>query len=286
MADYAKMKNAELEALLKSRNLPHTGKKADMVSRLIEADKKTTESPSTTTAAAAEDEIDWDDDTDATKPAAAAATTEAAATAIKAGGKGLAANSQAVPNQITDVDPSKTSDLSVKPPAENKNAEGESKDSKSEEAKPEKLAVDFTRGLAASTLEDEIEKRKARAKKFGMPAEEDETLKKLERAKKFGETGAPRGLDEALPERAAGRKRGREGGDEGGRGGHNKRGGRRFDGRRGGDRRTRDGDRKPRDSKREQRKSPSGGKAGWMNETDKAKAEARKAKFATPAALT
>lgn len=277
MADYAKMKNAELEALLKSRNLPHTGKKADMVSRLIEADKKTTESPSTTTAAAAEDEIDWDDDTDATKPAA---------TTIKAGGKGPAANPQAVPNQVADVDPSKTLDLSVKPPAENKGAEGESKDPKSEEAKPEKPAVDFTRGLAASTLEDEIEKRKARARKFGMPIEEDETLKKLERAKKFGEMGAPRGLDEALPERTAGRKRGREGGEEGGRGGHNKRGGRRFDGRRGGDRRARDGDRKPRDNKREQRKSPSGGKAGWMNETDKAKAEARKAKFAAPAAST
>jgi SAP domain-containing ribonucleoprotein len=248
-----------------------------MVSRLIEADKKTTESPSTTTAAAAEDEIDWDDDTDATKPAA---------TTIKAGGKGPAANPQAVPNQVADVDPSKTSDLSVKPPAENKGAEGESKDPKSEEAKPEKPAVDFTRGLAASTLEDEIEKRKARARKFGMPIEEDETLKKLERAKKFGETGAPRGLDEALPERTAGRKRGREGGEEGGRGGHSKRGGRRFDGRRDGDRRARDGDRKPRDNKREQRKSPSGGKAGWMNETDKAKAEARKAKFATPAAST
>lgn len=277
MADYAKMKNAELEALLKSRNLPHTGKKADMVSRLIEADKKTTESPSTTTAAAAEDEIDWDDDTDATKPAA---------TTIKAGGKGPVANPQAVPNQVADVDPSKMSDLSVKPPAENKGAEGESKDPKSEEAKPEKPAVDFTRGLAASTLEDEIEKRKARARKFGMPIEEDETLKKLERAKKFGETGAPRGLDEALPERTAGRKRGREGGEEGGRGGHNKRGGRRFDGRRGGDRGARDGDRKPRDNKREQRKSPSGGKAGWMNETDRAKAEARKAKFATPAAST
>ncbi|OCL09126.1 hypothetical protein AOQ84DRAFT_28231 [Glonium stellatum] len=285
MTDYAKMKNADLEALLKSRNLPHTGKKADMVSRLVEADKKATDSPSAT-AAAAEDEIDWDDDTDATKPAAATATTEASATAIKAGGKGPVANPQAVPNQVADIDPAKTSDLSVKPPAENKDAKDKSKDLTQEEAKPEKPAVDFTRGLAASTLEDEIEKRKARAKKFGMPIEEDETLKKLERAKKFGETGAPRGLDEALPERTAGRKRGREGGDEGSRGGHNKRGGRRFEARRGGDRRAKDGDRKPRDNKREQRKSPSGGKSGWMNEADKAKAEARKAKFAAPAAST
>jgi SAP domain-containing ribonucleoprotein len=29
MTEYTKMKNAELEALLKERNLPHTGKKAD-----------------------------------------------------------------------------------------------------------------------------------------------------------------------------------------------------------------------------------------------------------------
>ena len=37
--DYMNMKNAELEVLLKSRSLPHSGKKADKVARLLEDDK-------------------------------------------------------------------------------------------------------------------------------------------------------------------------------------------------------------------------------------------------------
>ena len=52
MPEYTKMKNADLESLLKERGLPHTGKKADMVARLEEDDKKKNN----------EDEIDWDDD--------------------------------------------------------------------------------------------------------------------------------------------------------------------------------------------------------------------------------
>ena len=52
MPDYAKMKNAELEALLKQRSLPHTGKKAEMVARLQEADKADADKePSTATPA-------------------------------------------------------------------------------------------------------------------------------------------------------------------------------------------------------------------------------------------
>ena len=73
MADYAKMKNAELEALLKERNLPHTGKKADLVKRLQDADAASSEP-----AKKDEDEIDWDDEqpsapAPASKPAAAPA---------------------------------------------------------------------------------------------------------------------------------------------------------------------------------------------------------------------
>src|ERR1700761_3930036 len=59
MPDYSKMKNADLEALLKERGLPHTGKKADMVSRLQEDDKSKVAAP---VGATNEDEIDWDDD--------------------------------------------------------------------------------------------------------------------------------------------------------------------------------------------------------------------------------
>ena len=38
--DYSNIKNAELQKLLKSRSLPRSGKKADMVTRLLEDDKK------------------------------------------------------------------------------------------------------------------------------------------------------------------------------------------------------------------------------------------------------
>ena len=39
MPDYQKKTVAELTEILKSRSLPHTGKKADLVGRLNEADK-------------------------------------------------------------------------------------------------------------------------------------------------------------------------------------------------------------------------------------------------------
>ena len=133
----------------------------------------------------------------------------------------------------------------------------------------------------AEHLADEIEKRKARAKRFGLNVEEDEGLKKLERAKKFGEVGPPAGLDEALPERT--RKRGREDGDEG-RGGDKHRGGRfgRQRGRGNGDRRRNDhrDNRDNRRNDRNDRNRSNGGPSSWMSDADKAKAEARKAKFA------
>lgn len=293
MADYAKMKNADLEALLKSRGLATGGKKADMVDRLNKDDEKKKKEAK---AAEEEDEIDWDDD-EPVKPAepevasepaaapsaastaaaeAAKATTQPAAAAIKAGGQGPVANPTAVPNQVSDIDPSKTHDLSVKAPAEGdandaKTETGDNKEEKKEEKK-EEPPVDFSRGLPPTDLEKEIEKRKARAKKFGLDIEKDETLKKLERAQKFGETAPPKGLDEALPERPY--KRGREGEDDNGR--NKRRGGGRFRGRGRGE--PRGGDRRP-DERREPR-SNAGGASSWMSEADRAKAEARKNRFA------
>ena len=67
--DYGKLKNAELEGLLKQRGLTHTGKKADLVARLVEDDSKV---PSAATNDA-EDEIDWGDDEPAAAPAPATA---------------------------------------------------------------------------------------------------------------------------------------------------------------------------------------------------------------------
>jgi SAP domain-containing ribonucleoprotein len=302
MPEYAKMKNAELEGLLKARGLTTGGKKADMVDRLTKDDeqkKDTTQSTGAPASASAkptsgdaEDEIDWDDDaepaaTDAAKPAAPAesASDPAAEAVARAGGKGAVDNPQAVPNQVADIDPSKTADLSVKSPTEQKeDAADEAKVEEKKEPTP-----DYTRGLAPSNLDVEIEKRKARAKKFGLNIEEDEGLKKLERAKKFGETGPPKGLDEALPERS--RKRGRDATDDGA-GGRDKRRGGRFGGRRGRDdrgdrvnRNDRGGDRRrdSRDGRGDDRSRTNNG-SNWMSEADKAKAEARKNKWAAPAA--
>ena len=264
MPEYAKMKNAELEALLKERGLPHAGKKADMVDRLNKNDesKKSAEvtdtDPSKSTTIHPEDEIDWDDDEDPSAKTIGPATTVA-----KAGGEGQIDNPQQVPNQVADIDPAETADLSVKQPdatADSSNA------AKAEEKEP---TPDFTRGLAASSVEDEIAKRKKRAERFGIKLDEDEELKKLERLKKFGTSGPPKGLDEALPERT--KKRARDTNDEGIRGRDKRRGGR-FGGRRGGGRGRDNWD----DRGREQSK-PNGG--SWMSETDRAKAAARKEKW-------
>lgn len=191
MADYAKKKNDELAALCKERGLAHTGKKADLVKRLEDYDASQTSAPAAAAAAPAEDEIDWDEEP-ATE-AAKAATTQPAANAIAAGGIGQVDNPQAVPNQQAAIDPSTTTDLTAAAPAA------------PEEKKPE---VDFSTGLAARTLEEEIEKRKARARKFGMP-EDSEEIKALERAKRFGNADALNLglLNGALPEKSE-RKRG------------------------------------------------------------------------------
>ena len=276
MPEYAKMKNADLEALLKERGLPATGKKADMVDRLTKDDEKAT--PAETKAVNAEDEIDWDDEGDE----AAATTTKTdnpvtsnEETIENAGGEGQPPNPQAVPNQIADIDPAQTDDLTVQPPAEDTQP-GEKKEP----------APDYTKGLAATNLEEEIERRKKRAEKFGMKIEDDEGLKKLERARKFGESGPPKGLDEALPERS--RKRGREAGEEAGD--NKRRGGGRSGGRggRGGGGRDRRDNRDNRNrgdrSDREPRKEQAYGGGSWMSEKDKAAADARKAKWAKSAA--
>jgi SAP domain-containing ribonucleoprotein len=294
MVDYTKMKNDDLSALLKERKLPHTGKKAEMVERLQQDDS---EKPGAKPAAAgagagagAEDEIDWDDEADDTAAAPAASTAAQDEPVISneetvenAGGEGQPPNPQAVPNQIADIDPAQTDDLTVQPPAEGA-------DEGSAEAQPEEKkepTPDYSRGLAATNLDEEIEKRKKRALKFGTKIEDDEGLKKLERAKKFGEVGPPKGLDEALPERRE--KRRHEGGDDAGRNKRREGGGRDGGGRSGnrGGRGGRDNKRDNRnrdagDNRRSENKSGGGGNGSWMGDKDRAAAEARKAKFAKP----
>ncbi|KAK5126625.1 hypothetical protein LTR85_009559 [Meristemomyces frigidus] len=293
--DYSKKKNDELVSLLKERGLPHTGKKADFVKRLEDYD---TAQPSGTTAAtpapkpALEDEIDWDDE-----PAteiAKTATTEPAADAIAAGGIGEVKNPVDVPNQTLVEDPAQTDDLTVAAapattetaPVADGEAPADAKPAEKEKS-PEK---DFSQGIADRAIDEEIEKRKARARRFGLPEDSDE-VKLLERAKRFGVTdtsAVPGLLNQALSQgrkrdRAEGAAAGEAGGEDGGvrkrnkggRGGRNGRGGRPgMSGRQGSDR--------PRGDRPAPAKKEGGNGASWMNDTDRQKAEARKARFAAP----
>jgi SAP domain-containing ribonucleoprotein len=138
-------------------------------------------------------------------------------------------------------------------------------------------------GLDQSSLENELKKRKARAERFGAPAEKlDEQARKAEeRAKRFG-TGAVENdgvakLDEALPvERERRAKRGRDGenalDDPGLK--QAMRGKRRFQGRAG--RNERRGERPT-----GVQKAMGNSTSAISSEKDRLAAEARKKKFAT-----
>lgn len=260
------MKNADLESLLKERGLPHTGKKADMVARLEEDDKKKNN----------EDEIDWDDDAaDASAAPAAPAPVETAAPTAEETETAVDGNNpQAVPNQEAAIDPAATNDLEVKQPEEG--ASETNGAAKVEEAPK----IDYTSGIAATDIDKELEARRRRMERFNIKADEQddaaaEAQKRLERAKKFGDAAPDTNkLDSALTERR--QKRGREGGDERG---DFKRGRGRGRGFRGGPRRNGGGGSGGGRGPREER---AGGDRGgqWMSESDRAAAEKRKQRFA------
>ena len=315
--EYAKKTNAELIEILKSRSLPHTGKKADLVARLEESDraaaeadvksKTATPADSGTKADAADDVIDWDDDPAPTETTTAATTETEKVTEPAAGGTGAAPNPAAVPNQHVDTDPSTTHDLNVVKPDDKEKKEQEQaveaaattvnteeQNGAATEPAQEGTApvegeasaapeVDFSIGLAASDLDAELAKRKARAEKFGIIDDESakEAQKAIERAKRFGidtqgTSGGVKGLDEALPSERP-RKRGR-GGDEVGNHGRGKRRdfhgrGRRRQGGNGG------GRQQPRGGDGGQPRNGSGGQKSQWSEADLAAMERRKARF-------
>ena len=271
-SEYEKKTVAQLQEILKGRGLTATGKKAELIARLQEADKasSTTKPAEAKADATAEDIIDWDDEAPATEvplKEATQASTEAGAATIAAGGQGQVPNPVAVPNQTLGEDPTTTTDLHV---------EGASKEQPATEEKP---AVDYSIGLQPTEMEEELRKRKARAEKFGIVAETGsdvtEAEKVLERAKRFG-TGASNDqsvginrLDQALPNERE-RKRGR-GNDQGGRGGKRRNNG-------GGRNRPQNNARKG--------TNPTGRSNApkpVFSDKDRAAAEARKNRFATAA---
>ncbi|KAF2210944.1 hypothetical protein CERZMDRAFT_99114 [Cercospora zeae-maydis SCOH1-5] len=259
MVDYSKKKNDELAALCKARNLPHSGKKADLVKRLEESDAKhnsTSDTPAEKSATN-EDEIDWDDEpaADTTKPAAIQVTATNGASA----------------NQGSVEAPAKESDGTDEKAAEEAVAAGDAAaaDEEAQKKRKEEEDAKFRAGLNERSLDEEIEKRKARRARFGI-TEDDEELKRLERAKRFG-TATLAGLadlNKALPasEDRKHKKRGREANESDS-----------------GVRKKSKGRAAP--AAKEQvgakaKTEKSNGYPNWMTEKDIAAAEARKAKFA------
>lgn len=292
-AEYNKKTVAELQEILRGRNISHNGKKADLVARLAKDDedkaKADPAAPSTTAttnnpakAENAEDVIDWDDDA-GEDTAAAKPTSEAGANALAAGGQGAVSNPVAVPNQEIGENPATTDDLKV-------TAEGAKPSEKAEKPESEtannadapaeeggKQEANFAKGLPASEMEEELKKRKARAEKFGIVEDSQpglsEAEKQLQRAKRFGASAEGdsvgfRRLDEALPEGPL-RKRGRNDNHQGGRGGKR----RNFGGGRNGNNRNR---RRGNDNNKNSGQSS-------LSEKDLSAMEARKKRFATAA---
>ncbi|KAN0071114.1 hypothetical protein V8E54_010545 [Elaphomyces granulatus] len=302
--DYAKRTNADLIEILKSRSLPTTGKKAELVARLREDDaKRNATLPSTTKTDTADDFIDWDDDAPAEE--AARPSTKADAAAVAADGEEKAPSPVAVPDENPGINPATTNDLEVESKGPDPSEDSKAKDdtpvdatattataaatatatatatttspASAEETSqpPEKPQADYSIGLPSTELEAELKKRKARAEKFGIVKDTETALadaeKAAQRAKRFG-TGDEgsgigiKGLDEALPSERP-RKRGR--GDEENRRGNKRRnlGGR---GRNTRQTRNRDGGR-------------SGHRKPVFNEKDALANEARKNRFAAAA---
>ncbi|KAF2000246.1 hypothetical protein P154DRAFT_204878 [Amniculicola lignicola CBS 123094] len=312
MPEYTKLKNAELEALLKGRGLPTGGKKADMVERLTADDEaqasKGDDGPKTTILHP-EDEIDWDDDADdvpaePTKAAEIVKPTDVAKPAPTQPTPNIVKTAPAVasgPKTVPTAAPAaKSVEPAVKSPEADKTTDAAEKVEEKVEETPASALVDYSKGLAATDIEKELEKRRARAARFKIDVDKEkdaEIEKNLLRAKKFE---APQAIDQALPERkrkrggdgdqGAGRnKRGRED-NQGGR--NNRRGGGAGEGRgRGGGRRGNRGGEGRRDNARgdsrparqENKSQAKDGPPSWMNAEERAKFEQRKNKFAAPA---
>ncbi|KAI5283259.1 hypothetical protein KEM54_002279, partial [Ascosphaera aggregata] len=257
-----------------------------------------TPTPTSAVAAAQDDVIDWDDDpvpehvttTVAVPPAAVSTTSTTTTTTIIATAAPAAAAAAAAAPAAATVP---ATDL-VSAPA----GEQQSTTPTVTEAQPVKSSTNaeepqnqhepnFALGLAASDLEAELAKRRARAEKFGIVEDSkpqlEEQQKKLERAKRFGggnddsaenkdasQTALISGLDKALGEERP-RKRGRNAID-----GFNKRG-KRFRGRgaRHGDRgrtATANGNEKP-------HQQGTNSQTQGISQADAAAMERRKARF-------
>ncbi|KAJ9498809.1 hypothetical protein LTR99_005114 [Exophiala xenobiotica] len=255
MVDYASKTVAQLQDVLRSRSLPHSGKKAELIARLEESDVVASQKEEPQ--AAAED-----------APAPPAESTTAPPAQVSE----PAAQPTAETPAPTETAPATTEAETIVPDAANNDA-------------AEAVAASFALSLPSSEVDSEMARRKARAERFGTGAAdangetgaagtdeaETEASKALERAKRFGTGQTALGkLDEPLSSETKRDSR-RRGGRMEGEG----RGGGRFRGRgRDNSQRRRPGEKPTGISKQS---------TPFSSEADRMAAEARKKKFASTA---
>ncbi|KAI5816414.1 putative SAP domain protein [Pyronema omphalodes] len=254
MSDYSKLTVPKLRELLTSRGLPTNGLKVELIARLQAADNEGSSTPAAPVEAPTPAEP-----VASSTPAEATPAAEAAPANPAPAKKSIAALFDAPAAPATETAPA----AAAAAPAE------ATTQAATTEAAPAVEEPKFTAGLATTTLDEEIARRKKRAERFGLSAQDAEALKTLERQKRFGIQASGeevKGLDTALPERE---RRSKPQAGRGGRGGHRGHGGR------GGPRRNgpprNDGVQGARVSK----------PAPAVNPEDKRKAEERKKRFAT-----
>ena len=189
--DYSKLKVAELKEELGKRSLPVSGKKEELVARLLESEGKSKSSTANADLgdlAPPEDDYDWDEPATKAYPSTEMEVTsstakqpETKAAPAPAPAPPSVTKAAAAPKQPLEA-PKPSSETTAKPPPV----------AESTESTDEALAA-------------ELEKRKRRAERFGIPVAD--SVKALERAKRFGATSAT--LDESKKQ-ARGKKFGNQ----------------------------------------------------------------------------
>ena len=169
--DYSKLKVAELKEELGKRSLPVSGKKEELVARLLESEGK---SKSTANAdlgdlAPPEDDYDWDEP----------ATKTYSSMEIQLTGSTTKSETKAAPAPA-----SAPASSAAKPAAAPKQPLEAPKPSSETTAKSPPVAASTE--ATDEALAAELEKRKRRAERFGIPLAD--SVKALERAKRFGTT--------------------------------------------------------------------------------------------------
>ncbi|EPS43853.1 hypothetical protein H072_2111 [Dactylellina haptotyla CBS 200.50] len=194
MTDYSKLKVTELKELLSGRELPTTGKKDELIARLTADDaaeaangapEPVEEAPPAPPAPPAP-QTQPVEQKEAVVAAPQTTEPEAAASAPVEGEKKKFAF-----KRIDD-----DFDIPAKKQPETTNPE------ESKPTEPAEPVESFAAGLSSTDAESELEKRKKRAARFGMPV--DDSVKLMERAKRFGgaadEDKTIKALDSALGE--------------------------------------------------------------------------------------